>query len=136
MKHLWEYGHPYYCKKGNYLHSPTRHPHLTAHEVLPSWEAFKTDLGFYNADRDLNLLFRWDWAAWHLENPEDFPDEQGRTEWHELHLYFVLQRRAFCRSLYVDVTEADEPEVRAWLQECARTIRAMWEPINLREVSA
>jgi hypothetical protein len=38
MKHLWEYGHPYYCNEGNYLHSPTRDPHLTSHEVCAMWE--------------------------------------------------------------------------------------------------
>jgi hypothetical protein len=129
VKHLWEYDHPYYCTEGNFLYAPYQHSHLTVHDVLPSWEAFKSEGGFYDADRDMNLLWRWDWKAWHLEFPEDYPDEQGRTERHELQLFFMLQRKAFCRSLSIDVTPADEPEVRAWLEECAKTIRAIWAPI-------
>lgn len=97
---------------------------------------FKEEGGFYNGDRDLNLLYRWDWQAWHLKYPEDFPDEEGRTERHVLELYFMLQRKAFCRSLYVEVTEADEPEVRTWLEGCAKTIRALWEPIIPAEVQS
>jgi hypothetical protein len=128
VKHLWEYDHPYYCTEGNYLYSPVRHSDVTVHDQLPSWEAFK-ESGWFDNDRDLNLLFRWDWKAWHLEFPEDYPDEQGRTESHDLQLYFMLQRKAFCRSVYVAVTPEDEPEVRAWLEECAKTIRAIWEPI-------
>ncbi|OQQ23355.1 hypothetical protein A6411_23890 [Prescottella equi] len=128
IKHLWEYDHPYYCNEGNYLHSPVRDRDITVHEELASWEEFKSS-GFHEADRDLNLLFRWDWKAWHLVSPEDFPDEEGRTERHELLLFFMLQRKAFNRSISVTVTAADEPEVRAWLAECAKTISALWEPV-------
>ncbi|MEV6555915.1 hypothetical protein AB0M22_09375 [Nocardia sp. NPDC051756] len=138
MKHLWEYDHPYKCHEGNYLYAPYLHEAdgIVVHEEVPSWAAFKADdNSFYAADRDYNLLYRWDWTAWHLEFPQFYPDEQGRTEHHELKLYFMLQRKAFCRSLYVNVTEADEPEVRAWLTECAETVRALWEPILLAEVT-
>lgn len=64
MTHLWEYDHPYYCHEGNYLHVPYQNPEITVHKVLPSWEAFKGgDDSYYDADRDQNLLFRWDWVA-------------------------------------------------------------------------
>jgi len=129
MTHLWEFDHPYYCNEGNYLYSPMRHSDVEVHEVFSSWQEFKDADGFYSADRDMNLLFRWDWKAWHLDYPDDYPDEEGRAERHVLKLYFMLQRKAFCRSMDIEVTEADEPEVRVWLEECARTIRALWEPI-------
>lgn len=125
MKHLWEHDHPYYCDEGNFFHSPRSS--YTVHEEM-SWAEFKATL-FYAGDRDLNLLFRWDWKAWHLEYPEDYPDEEGRTENHVLQLYFVLQRKPFNCSAHVAVTPADEPEVRAWLEECAKTMCALWEPI-------
>ena len=134
MKHLWEYDHPYYCNEGNYLHSPMQHSNVVVHETFPSWQEFKESGGFYDADRDMNLLYRWDWKAWHLVFPEDYPDEVGRTEHHVLHLYFMLQRKALCRSLYIEVTAADEPEIRAWLGECAKTVRALWEPLLTPEV--
>lgn len=127
-KHLWEYDHPYYCNEGNFLYSPVRHADVTVHQVFDSWQEFK-DSGWIDNDRDLNLLFRWDWRAWHLEYPEDYPDEDGATERHELLLFFMLQRKALNRSISVAVTEADEPEVRAWLSECAKTVAALWEPL-------
>lgn len=123
-KHLWEYDHPYYCAEGNFFHSPMRSNH-TVHEQM-SWTDFKDTL-FYSGDRDLNLLFRWDWHAWHLEYPEDHPD----GEKHQLLLFFVLQRKSYNCSVYVDVTADDEPEVRAWLTECAQTVRALWEPFSV-----
>lgn len=131
-KHLWEYDHPYYCSAGNYLYSPMHHRDMSVHDQVDSWESFKNDYGFHDADRDLNLLFRWDWKAWHLEFPEDYPDEEGRTEKHELMLFFMLQRKALCRSIHIAVTPEDEPEIRAWLEECAKTVRALWEPLIQR----
>lgn len=127
VKHLWEYDHPYYCTDGNYFVAPASDHEV--HTELSSWAKFKNTLWF-SGDRDLNLLFRWDWHAWHLEYPEDYPDGQER---HVLQLYFVLQRKAYNVSAYVDVTRADEPEVREWLAECAKTIHALWEPIAIPE---
>lgn len=124
-KHLWEYDHPYYCAEGNYLYAPYQHAgRVIVHEGFDSWRHFKA-VGMFDADRDLNLLFRWDWHAWHLEDPENFPDGEA----HELHLFFMLQRKAFNRSATVSVTPADEREVRAWLEECAETVRAIWAPL-------
>jgi hypothetical protein len=128
-KHLWEYDHPYYCTEGNYLHSSYQKPHIESHSELASWQEFK-ESGWFDNDRDLNLLFRWDWKAWHLEEPEDYPDGK---EHHQLLLFFVLQRKAFNRSMHVNVTPADEAEVRAWLTDCAKTMRALWEPIIEQE---
>lgn len=130
LKHLWEFDHPYYCDDGNYFVSAVDSHKV--HTEFDSWADFKEEL-FYGGDRDLNLLFRWDWHAWHLEYPEDHPDGEER---HVLHLYFILQRKAYNVSVHVNVTPADEPEVRAWLAECAPTIRAMWEPIVIAEAKS
>lgn len=127
-RHLWEYDHPYYCSEGNFLHSPVRHPEITSHIEFESWKSFQ-DSGWPRNDPDLNLLFRWDWKAWHLDYPEDYPDEEGNVERHVLQLYFMLQRKAFNRSIHVNVTAADEEEVRAWLTTRAATIRKIWEPL-------
>ncbi|MGI5222996.1 hypothetical protein [Nocardia sp. CA-290969] len=134
MKHLWEYDHPYYCNEGNYLHSPAQHSNVVVHDTFPSWQAFKDEPGgFYDADPERNLLWRWDWKAWHLEHPEDYT---AGEECHVLMLFFMLQRKALSRSLYVDVTGADEPEIRAWLAERAQSIRDLWAPLNLGEVAS
>lgn len=127
-KHLWECDHPYHCSEGSYFFSPMRHINCVVHEEFSSWAEFKSG-GWFNSDRDLNLLFRWDWQAWHLEFPDDYPDEDGRTEHHVLQLYFMLQRKARNQSVHVIVTPEDEPEIRAWLTECAKTVSAIWAPI-------
>lgn len=122
MKHLWEYDHPYYCNEGNYLASPVRDAELDCWGKCDSWADFVDEWG--NSDPDLNLVFRWDWHAHHLEWPEDYPD----GEHHVLSLFFMLQRKAFNKSVQVSVTAEDEPAVREWLQERARSMIAIWSP--------
>lgn len=121
IKHLWECGHPYYCSEGNYLASPVRNADLDCWEEHASWASFIEDWG--SSDPDMNLFFRWDWHAWHLEYPEEYPEEK-----HELKLFVMLQRKAFNKSITIAVTEADEPAIREWLQQRAKTVAAIWEP--------
>jgi len=125
-KHLWEYDHPYYCSEGNYLAKPLEHPDCWEH--CDSWQDFIENWG--DSDPDLNLVFRWDWHAWHLEHPEDYPD----TEKHVLMVFFMLQRKAFNKSVEVAVTPADEPAVRDWLQQRAKTIASIWQPLIKQEI--
>jgi len=124
-KHLWEYGHPYYRSEGNFFASG--YDFHKVHTEHDSWQSFVDD-GFFDSDPELNLLFRWDWKAWHLEFPEDFPDEQGRSEHHQLQLFFVLQRKANLHSSHVTVTPEDEPAVREWLTRRSAAIRDVWAP--------
>lgn len=124
MKHLWEYDHPYYCEQGNYLASPAKHGYLDVDQNYATWADFMEDWG--NTDPDLNLVFRWDWHAWHIEFPEDYPDG---AEKHQLDLFFMLQRKAFNKSVSITVTEDDEPAVRAWLTRRAQAMVALWEPL-------
>ena len=126
IKHLWEYDHPYYCNEGNYLARPLEHPDCW--QRYDSWQEFHAEWG--DTDPDLNLVFRWDWRAWHLEWPEDYPD----TENHVLMLFFMLQRKAFNKSIEITVTEADEPAVREWLQKRAETMAAIWQPLITQKV--
>ena len=51
-------------------------------------------------------------------------------------LFFILQRKAICCSVEMPITEVDEPRVRWFLEECARTTRAIWEPIGLSAPTA
>lgn len=126
-QHLWEHDHPYYASDGCYFT-----PGHKWHEVHSEWESWED---FYEAwgtnDPDLNLLYRWDWnrpdAADYEFEREENPEFQmpGDT----LHLYFMLQRKARPHSHAITITEADEPAVREWLTERAKTIRAIWAPI-------
>lgn len=121
ITHLWEGAHPYCAAEGNYYSND-------CHGQFDSWEQFKTD-GIYNADRDLNLVYRWDWRK---ADPDDY-EPGDELDGDILEIYVMGQRKALCYSQYVEVTEADEPEVRAWLVECAQTITAIWAPINMEE---
>lgn len=113
-QHLWETDHPYYCAEGNY-HS------RDCHTRYESWDLF-TQTMFHSGDRDLNLIYRWDWLAAEPDDPED-------TD--ELQLFFMLQRKAIACSATITVTKDDEPAIRKWLTECAQTIRDMWAPLHL-----
>ncbi|MGW7435679.1 hypothetical protein [Streptomyces sp. NPDC054849] len=110
---LWEIDHPYYCNEGNYFKGGQ-------HTTWLSWENFRKETVYVTGDRDLNLLFRWDWRK------PGFCDWDGEEY---LLLFFVIQRKGFNCSHQVKVTEADEPAIRAWLAECAQTMRALWEPL-------
>ena len=117
--HLWEVDHPYYCSQGNFHRNGQ-------HVVFESWEDFVED-GWANSDHDLNLLFRWDW-----EIPEDEAVEEGDPPARaQLLLFFMLQRKGDFWSVGVTVTQSDEPAVREWLAERAKTIAAIWAPITL-----
>lgn len=116
--HLWEIDHPYYCTEGNFYKNGL-------HDVFDSWAEFHATWG--DMDHDLNLVFRWDWQR---DNGEDL--EEGETPGPDmLKVFWVLQRKAILRSTECVVTEADEPAVRAWLADRAKTIAAIWEPITL-----
>lgn len=112
--HLWEVDHPYYADDGDYY---TRDQH-SRHE---SWAEF-SETTFHGGDRDRNHLYRWDWhkAGHHGWNGREL-----------LSLHFVLQRKAICCSVDIEVTGTDEPAIRAWLVECAGTVRDMWTPLDL-----
>ena len=110
---LWEIDHPYYCAEGDFFKNGQ-------HTVFTSWREFTDETVFVTGDRDLNLLFRWDWC------------KPGHHDWDGdecLLLFFVIQRKGLNCSVQITVTEADEPAVRAFLTECAEAMRATWEPI-------
>lgn len=113
--HLWEIYHPYYCAEGNHFKAGQ-------HTRFASWREFAAETLFVTGDRDLNLLFRWDWR------------KPGHHDWdgeEYLLLFFVIQRKGFNCSVEMPVTEADEPAVRAFLTECAQAIGDLWAPLAI-----
>jgi hypothetical protein len=113
VTHLWEIDHPYYAAEGNYFATGW-------HNHFASWEAFTAETHFYKGDRDQNLLYRWDWRK---------PGHHDWTGTEMLSLYFVLQRKGICCSVEMPISEAHEPTVRRWLDQCAGFLAAIWEPI-------
>jgi hypothetical protein len=121
IRHLWEYDHPYYCQEGNYFK-------VGQHTLFESWEEFATTTSFFSGDRDQNLLIRWDWNSWRRHPDPDLRSDSPD----ELLLHFVLQRKALLCSAGIAVTDDDEPQVRQFLEECGKTIAAIWEPVTLK----
>jgi hypothetical protein len=124
--HLWEIDHPYYCTEGNYFVPGTRWNEV--HNSYDSWTEFHDAWG--DADPDYNLVFRWDWQR---PDPSDFEPYGEQVPPDTLQVFWVLQRKAILRSTECVVTEADEPAVREWLAERAKTITAIWHPVTLAE---
>jgi len=112
--HLWEIDHPYYANEGNFYKDGL-------HNLFDSWGEF-AETAFFDGDRDLNLVYRWDWRK---PGSHDWDGEEC------LLLFFILQRKAICSSAEIAVTEADEPRVREFLESCAQTLASIWEPIPL-----
>lgn len=120
-QHLWEIDHPYYCSEGSYWVPGTRWHEV--HADYSSWADFMDEWG--GNDSDLNLLFRWDWQR---SDPSDYQDDED-VPGDQLHLFYMMQRKARNMSVYVVVTEADEPAVREWLTTKADHMRKLWEPL-------
>lgn len=112
--------HPYYCAESNFYHR--REPDQT----YESWADFVENGELFDGDRDLNLLFRWDWV---IPDPGDYEvDEPVPGE--SLDLFFMLQRKGIFLPVTVNnVTAEDEPAIHAWLTGCWTTMRAVWSGI-------
>lgn len=121
-KRLWECNHPYYATEGCYFVAGNRWGDV--HAEWDSWADFYEEWG--NSDPDLNLLYRWDWNR---PDPADYEPFGEEVPGDYLQLFYMMQRKARPFSHNIQVTEADEPAVRAFLAERARTVRAIWEPI-------
>jgi hypothetical protein len=148
LQHLWDFSHPYYATHGNYFQS-----HQDAHLYFFSWDNFSDSLRKYSAneimledkgnwlydgDHDLNLLWRWDWERHDHKNENDDyfidPTECANCEGeqdvcHQLHLFYMFQRKAKIASASIYVTEEDEPVIREWLTERAKVMQNIWEPL-------
>lgn len=119
MTHLWEIDHPYYCYDGNYYADYRDNHGLEEHA---SWQDFYDAMG--EADQDWNFVVRWDWKR---PDPDDYElGEEMPSE--TLHIYYVQQRKGNFWAHVVQVTEADELAVRAWLELQAKQMRNVWEP--------
>ena len=122
-KHLWEANHPYYCNDGNYFSNDTVF-------YYNSWSEYLDEFG--DADRDMNLVFRWDWKipdpndydlAGEFGEPEELPVEET------LHLYHMGQRKGAFYVHIVDVERSDEESIREYLTDYAEHLKKIWEPL-------
>jgi hypothetical protein len=96
----------------------------TPEEIERQEKAFGKS-GFYAADDDYNLLYRWDWSE---PDPSDYAEGETYDDRPTLKLFYMLQRKARPQSVHVMVTRADEPEIRAWLAKKWQHLQRLWTP--------
>ena len=108
MTHLWEVDHPYYCAEGNYYSNDCTFEH-------DSWADYLDEFG--DADKDYNLVFRWDWQY----------DRQ--SDKHVLALFHMHQRKGRFVAHIVSVKASDEDSVREYLTGYAEHMRLLWAPL-------
>lgn len=116
-KHLWEIDHPYYCNEGNYFARGTDQPHAQ----YDSWAQFFGDEG--DSDKDMNLLFRWDWRK------ADTEENHWGNQKDVLLLFWMGQRKGLYRWTEIAVTDADENAVKVWLAARWKHLALTWEGI-------
>lgn len=113
-KHLWEVEHSYYCNEGNYFSND-----CGSH--FKSWSDFLAEMG--DADKDYNLLFRWDWSMEHESDDANY--RNGK-----LSLFYMQQRKGKFTFCTVEVCRADEPAVVAYLQPHLDHLESLWAPLK------
>lgn len=119
--HLWECDHSYYCNESNYFQNG----------CCEKYKSFADFIEVYaDVDLDYNLLFRWDWRKGQEQGEEDNDDDYEEVEGDILYLFWMQQRKGKYTSCMIQVTEADEPAVRAFLQRAFNHLAALWLPIQ------
>jgi hypothetical protein len=125
-QHLWEVDHPYYGPEGSFWANWSQQgPYIQKYE---SWQEFVEEGGMADADLDMNWCYRWDWKKWPTE---DYEEDVNEAEKEQLLLFWMMPRKGIMATSTINVTEADEPAVREWLQVRADYMRTMWEPFDL-----
>lgn len=112
--HLWEIDHPYYCSEG---------ADTTDYATFADFLKAEGD-----ADHDMNLVFRWDWA---LRQDDDGNELDGLPPGHgRLELQSMLQRKGYHRTINIkEVTAEDEPAVREYLLPRMAHLLKLWQPL-------
>lgn len=118
MTHLWEVDHPYYCNQGNYYARGNEQPFAK----YSSWAAFTDEQG--ESDFDMNLVFRWDWRK------ADPDGEKWGNKTDELQIFFMGQRKGLYRWVEIEVSDTDEPAVKAWLSRRWDYLKLLWEGVS------
>jgi len=105
--HLWNIEHPYYCSEGNYFNNECHIEYDNFQSFINEWS---------DADEDYNLLFRFDW------------------EENTLKLYYMMQRKAFNKSIYITVNQNDEPLIYAFLEQKYTHLQSLWTPFSSNNI--
>jgi len=120
-KHLWEVNHSYYCNESNYYQNGTGSSFAT-------WQEFISEFG--DSDKDLNLIFRWDWKLPTDDDGNLIINEDPCYRDGTLQLFLMGQRTGLYWCTEVSVCKADEPSVIEFLQPRFEHLVSLWEPLE------
>lgn len=109
MTKLWEAHHDYYCSAQD-------------SETFESWAEFLDEYG--DADKDYNLVFRWDW------NTQDDELETLSDDEQLLSIFVMQQRKGNVWQMNITVSRDDEPSIREWLQTRWEHLQNLWSPFK------
>lgn len=112
--------HSYYCNLGNYFNND-----CGSH--FNTWSDFMDEFG--DADKDYNLLFRWDIKPKYSEEDEEDGIEDNPIGY-KMEVFWIAQRKGLYQySTIDDVTEEDVPSIVEYLTGYATYLKSLWEPI-------
>lgn len=108
--------HPYYCADNNYYSKDCFFDY-------DDWSVFFEEMG--NADKDLNLLFRWD-----VE-----PKEEATGYY--MQLFFMQQRKGrFVCCQINNIQEINLPQIMEYLTRHYEYLQRIWEPIPSKQTNS
>ena len=107
--------HPYYCSDSNYFSND-------AGATFETFDDFYSE--YYDADIDMNLIFRWDVIEKRTSN--DKPAGKYRAE-----IFMIRQRKGiFCPIQINDFNKEDEVNFTKLLERHWKRLKEMWQPIS------
>jgi hypothetical protein len=113
LQELANAGHPYYCHDNNYYSNEAAQRYKTFKQFIEEWA---------DADKDYNLLFRWDVTL----RDEDKP-EKG----YSFSAFYILQRKGIFMPITVDkITEEDVPTLMKFISGYWDIMKKIWQPIS------
>jgi hypothetical protein len=123
MTHLWEVDHPGYCTDDHYYGTGSRG---SPNEHYRSWADFLSE--WEGSCPSRSLVFRWDWTDSTEEGYQPGPDPYYRDGLLKIFIFF--QGKGSHAALEVEVCQADEPEVRKFLQARFQHLLELWAPFS------
>lgn len=117
-QHLWEANHPYYCSGANYFSNDVSSEYETWADFLEEWG---------DADLDLSLVFRFDWAD--MDDEANWPGET-KPGADELALFVMSQRKGLFQPITVAVQKNEETAIIEWLKPRYERMLKLWTPFQ------
>jgi hypothetical protein len=91
-----------------------------------SWKEFMSESTAAKGDHfELNILYGWNWHKPGYAYGDDAPYDGPEL----LETFWILPRRNAVMVLETEVTPADEPAVRTWLEDMGASLVDTWRPV-------